>query len=85
MEELQDPKECKPIGLCSTPPEAEQSAKDRYEKPPRYFVRIAFVWNGIERVIVEKYNHLREIYAKVEYWENCLQAHSIMIYKRLDL
>lgn len=85
MEELQEKGKRKPIGLCSTPPEAEQLAKDGYEKPPRYYVRLAFMWNGIERVIIERYDHLREISAKVEYWENCLQAHSVVIYKRLDL
>lgn len=85
MEELQEKRKCKPVGLCSTPPEAEQLAKDGYEKPPRYCVRLEFMWNGTEGVLMEKYNHLREIDAMIRYWEDFLQVRSVTVYKRLDL
>lgn len=85
MEKFQEERECKPIGLCSTPPQAEQLAKDGYREPPRYCVRIAYMWDKEERVIVEQYYHLRGINAMVRYWKKYLHAHSIVTYKRMDL
>jgi len=85
MEELQKERNCKPIGLCSTPPQAEQSATNGCKKPPKYCVRFAYMWNGEERVVIEQYNHLREINAMMKYWKKYLHVFSIVTYKRLDL
>lgn len=85
MEEFQEERKCKPIGLCSTPPQAEQSAENGYKEPPRYCVRLAYIWDGEERVVVEQYNHLRQINAMMRYWKKYLHVHSVVTYKRLDL
>lgn len=85
MEKLQEKGIRKPIGLCSTPPEAEDYIEKEYKMPPRYCVRFAYMWNGEERIFVAEYNHLREINAAMRYWRSCLRVLSIVTYKRLDL
>lgn len=85
MEKLQEKGICKPIDLCSTPPEAEDYIEKEYKIPPRYCVRLAYMWDGEERVIVAQYNHLREIRATMRYWRSYLHVLSIVTYKRLDL
>lgn len=85
MEKLHEEEKRKPIGLCSTPPQAEQSAKDGCKRPPRYYIQITHMWNGKERVLVEKLNHLREIDGIIRYWKRYLHIYSVVIYKRSDL